>query len=299
MRHYLALLFIGLLSFAGTAQELKVNVTVNSPQLQLVDPSVFKTLEGDLQEWLTNQKWTNDLYEQDERIEVNFALTITSELSANSFEAELSINSTRPVYGSNYNTILMNHYDKDISFEYEQFQPLQYSQGQYNGNLVSALTFYSYIIIGMDYDSFSPFGGEPYYQLAQEIINTVPQGVANQSNSGWKSTDNKNRYWIVENLLSPRVRPYRQAMYDYHRQSLDIMAADVSAAQKILLDAMTKISDVNRSYPNSMILQMFSNAKRDELVEIFKGFNPADKNKFIQIMSKIDPSNASTYRTVR
>jgi len=195
MKKFTFLLFSLCMTTFAIAQELNVNVTVNTPNLTTVDPAVFKTLESSMQEFLTNQKWTDDVYEIDERIDINFVLTISSENSASNFSAELNVQATRPVYGSDYNTVILSHYDKDVSFTYEQYQPLQYSQGQYNGNLVSILTFYSYLAIGKDYDSFSPFGGEPYFQLAQEIVNTVPQSVANAPKSGWRSIDNKNRYW--------------------------------------------------------------------------------------------------------
>ena len=229
----------------------------------------------------------------------NLLLTIQEELSATSFKADLAIQATRPVYGSSYETTLINHVDKDVTFQYEQYDPLQFSRNRFNDNLSSILAFYVYVILGMDYDSFSPFGGEQHFQVAQEIVNNVPSGAA-AANSGWRSLGgDRNRFWIVENLLSPRVRDYRRAMYDYHRQGLDIMADDPATGRAIILAAIEEIANVNQAYPNAMIIQMFANAKSDEVIEIFKGGTVQEKTRVIQLMSRINPANASGYREIR
>lgn len=281
------------------AQELNATVRVNVQKLQTVDPRVFETLEQTLLEFLNSQKWTNDVFELEERINCNILLTIQEERSPTSFKADLAIQASRPVYGTTYETALFNHIDKDVTFTYEQFQPLQFSQNVFNDNLSTVLSFYAYIILGLDYDSFSPLGGEPYFQIAQQILNSVPQSAA-AANPGWRSLDgNRNRYWIIENILSPRVRPYRQAMYEYHRQALDIMAEDVNTGRGIMVNALGQISDVDQAYPNSMIVQMFVNAKSQEVVEIFKKGTRQEQDQVIQIMSKIDPTNSSRYRAIR
>ena len=191
---------------------------------------------------------------------------------------------------------MLNHLDRDLSFAYEQFQPLRFSRNAFNDNLSSVLSFYAYIILGLDYDSFSPFGGEPHFQAALEILNSVPQGAG----PGWASLDSdRNRYWIIENLLSPRVRPLRQALYDYHRQSLDVMHKDALSARAIMTDALESVGQVNQTYPNSMILQMFMNAKSDEIVEIYKNGTQAEKDRMIRTLSRIDAANASKYRVLR
>ena len=159
------------------AQELYVNVEVLTPKLQTADPKVFETLKQTIKEFMNNQKWTSEEFEQDERIKVDLILTITSENASNSFSAELVVQSSRPVYGSTYESPIFKHLDKDVTFSYQQFQPLEYSETSYINELSSILAFYSYIVIGMDYDSFSPFGGDPYFDRAQDIINQVPPGV--------------------------------------------------------------------------------------------------------------------------
>ena len=291
---------IGLLFLLpAQAQELDVNVTVNTPTLQLADPRVFQDLKAAIQAFMNNQKWTNESYQPEERIKVNLVLTVSQEFSANSFGGELAIQAVRPVYGSSYETPLLSHNDRDVTFTYEQFQPLEYSEASFNDNLSSILAFYAYTIIGLDYDSFVSFGGDNYFQTAQEVLNAVPQSIA-ASNKGWRSIDgNRNRYWIIENILSPRVRNFRQAYYDYHRQALDIMYKDVASGRILLLKAIEDVVQVNQNYPNAMIVQMFTNAKSNEIVEIFKQGTPTEKNRIVQAMSRIDAANASKYRAIR
>jgi hypothetical protein len=278
------------------AQELDVSVSINTPKLQTADPKVFETLKTTLEEFMNNQKWTGDVFEQEERIKVDIVMTISKELAANTFEAELSFQSIRPVFGSTYQTPMFKHLDKDVTFTYQQYQPLEYSQTSFIDNLSSVMSYYAYIIIGLDYESFSPFGGEPYFQTAQDIVNRVPPTISS-SVPGWRSVDgNRNRYWLVENLLSPRVRPYRQAIYDYHRQGLDVMHNDVTTGRAVMALAIESLNDVNKTYPNSMILQVFASSKADEIIEIFKAAGPQEKDKIVRTMEKVDPPKASAYR---
>ncbi len=276
-------------------QELTVDVSVNTPKLQTVDPKVFQTLEGDLRDFLSSQKWTEDNFEPEERINMNVQLTINSEISPTNFTAELTIQVTRPVFGSNYETATVNYRDKDIAFEYEQFQPIEYSITTFNDNLSSLFSFYVYIALGMDYDTFSPYGGEEYFQLAQNILNNIPANVAN-SKKGWRALDgNRNRYWMIENLLNPGLRSFRKGMYDYHRLGLDEMHTEPEKARAIILKTLEDIQLANKKYPNSQIIQMFVNSKGEELVSIFSSATSAEKQRVKAVLAKIDPSKASRY----
>ena len=296
MKNWFLLFSILFMGFTASAQEFEVDVTINTPMLQTTDPRVFETLETAIQEFMNNRKWTQNEFEQEERIKLSLIITISSELAANTFEAELALQSTRPVFGSTYETPMVKHQDKEVTFSYTEFQPLEFSETSYIDQLSSILAFYAYIVIGMDYDSFSPFGGEPYYQLAQDVINRIPPAVASNL-KGWRSVDgNRNRYWLAENLLSPRVRPYRQSIYDYHRQGLDVMHQNAAVARAVMTQAITTLQDVNRSYPNSMILQVFANTKSDEIIEIYSGAPSQEKSEVVTVMGKIDPPRASTYR---
>ncbi len=282
--------------FSPAAQELEVKVTINTPKLQTADPKVFETLRTALEEFMNNQKWTTDVFEQEERIKMNIVLNISEEINASTFKADLALQSTRPVFGSRYETPMLKHQDEEVTFSYEQFQPLEFSQTTYLNNLTSVLGFYAFIAIGLDYDSYSPLGGEPYFQAAQDIVNRIPPNVAS-SVGGWRSVEkSRNRYWLVENLLSPRVRPFRQAVYDYHRQGLDVMQEDVVTGRAVMSLAIESLGEVNKSYPNAMILQVFANTKYDEIIEIYKAAAPQEKTKVIGTMEKVDPPRASNYR---
>ena len=296
MRIYLSL-FIALLSLSvASAQELKFKVNItNTSKNQIVDPKVYQSMRVAIEEFLNNTKWTDDVFEQEERINGSIQLTITEETSPNSFKADLMIQSARPIYGTVNETPLLNHNDRGIVFGYEQFQPLQFSRNVFTDNLTAILSFYAHIILGMDYDSFALNGGEPYFQLAQEILNNVPQGI----DGGWSSSTNRSRYQMIQNILAPSSRDLRKAMYDYHRQGLDVMHKDVAGGRAIVAKAIQMIGNIgNANQQNAMIVQMFANAKSLEIVEIFKVGTFQEKQNILQIMQRLDPANASKYRDI-
>jgi len=288
-----------MISNTAFGQEFNCQVRINTQKLQTVDPAVFETLQQTVQEFMNNTKWTDDAYENTERIDCNILLTIQEELSPTSFKADLAIQASRPVFNSNYQTPLLNHIDREVTFTYEQYQPLRFSRNAFNDNLSAVLSFYSYIILGLDYDSFALYGGESYLQTANEILTSIPQAAA-QTYSGWQSKDgNRNRFWIIENLLSPRIKPYREAMYNYHRHALDVMADDTPSGRAVMAQSIDVLQGVFQNYPNAMILQMFVNAKSSEVIEIFKRGTPQEKNTVIRVMSRIDAANAAKYRALR
>jgi hypothetical protein len=296
MNRTIAVLLFLAFGASAAAQELEVKVTINTPKLQTADPAVFGTLKTAIEEFMNNQKWTNEVVEQTERIKMDIVMTISKELSATSFEAELSLQSIRPIFGSTYESPMLKHQDKEVIFSYQQFQPLEYSQSVFMDNLTSILAFYAYMALGMDFDSFALFGGEPYYQMAQDIVNRIPPSISTSA-PGWRSVDGaRNRYWLVESVLAPRSRAFRQTIYDYHRQGLDVMHKDMSAGRAVMTGAIETLADVNRNYPNAMILQVFANTKSDEIIEIYKGATVAEKDRVIRTMEQVNPPKASAYR---
>ncbi|MCG8330561.1 MAG: DUF4835 family protein [Chitinophagales bacterium] len=298
MRKLLYITIISALSTSLFSQELNVTVRLNTQKLQQTDPKVFETMANSVTEFMNTQKWTEDVFELEERINANILITIQEELSPTSFKADIAIQASRPVFDSDYETPLINHIDKNVTFYYEQFQPIQFSANRYNDNLSQALAFYAYIILGLDYDSFSLYGGENHFQEALAIVNNVPESAAS-ANPGWRSLDgNRNRFWLIENLLSPRVRGFRQGWYEYHRQGLDLSSSDVDAARAIITGALEQVRTVDNKYPNSMIMQVFTDTKSSEIVEIFKRGTPKEKSSVIQIMTKLDASNVNKYREI-
>ncbi len=301
MTRILSTLFLCLLFMrpALSQGELNCSVRISTPQLQNTDRRVFDQLEVAIQDFLNNTKWTKDPFEQEERIKCNFIFTIKTEQENNTFDADLAVQAVRPVYASGYETPLLSHLDKDVTFQYDQNQPIEFlPDATDNQNLPALLAFYVYTILGLDYDSFSLYGGDQHLLMAQQIVTNIQNSPTNRS-SGWRPADggkNRNRYWIIENLLNPRVRPYRAAMYTYHRKGLDLFSNDPNAAKAAILQALEEVDKVNTAYFNSMITQMFANAKKDELVEMWKSGTKQQKDRVLQIMTKIDPANSQRYR---
>lgn len=297
----LLLIFCFWAEWASAQNELLASVRISTPQLQRNDRRVFDQLEVSLRDFLNNTKWTNDNFDQEERIKCSFIITISKESDGNVFEGELAIQATRPVYGSGYETPLISHLDKDIIFTYEQNQPIEFFRDNPdNQNLPAIMAYYVYIILGMDYDSFSQFGGENHLLTAEKIVTNIQNSGGNIA-PGWRPADggkNRNRYWLMENLLNPRMRPFRTAMYTYHRKGLDMFTVNQDQAKAAILLALEEIDKVSVAYFNSMIVQMFSYSKKDELVEMWKIAPKAQKDRVIQIMTKIDPANGQRYREI-
>lgn len=290
---FLLFIFVGQLL---PAQEFIFNVSINTPQLTKVDPKVFETLEASLSDFLNNQKWTNDVFEVEERIKCNIQMTIRDEISLTKFKADLAIQAVRPVYGSNYETPIFTHVDKDVVFNYEAFQPIQFSQNVFLDNLSSIISFYVHIILGYDYDTFSLYGGDQYFQVAQDILTAVPPNKASEF-KGWRALDgNRNRYFIINNLTSPGLKIFRKGMYNYHRLGLDMMHKEPNTGKVIINQVLDDIAKANKNYPNSMVVRLFIVSKADEVLEIFKESTPTQKTSVRETLSKLDASNASKYR---
>jgi len=282
-----------------SAQEFNLQVTVNAPRLQIADAAVFRTLERDISEFYNNTKWTDDYFDDEERIEGSIQINITEDKSATNFSASILISASRPVYNSSYTTVLINHIDNDFNFSYEQNTPIRDNSVAFTDNLSAMLTFYAYVILGYDYDSFSPLGGDKYFKIAQNIIGSLPQGVS-AGGFGWSAGESsRNKYWIIENALNPRFSAYRQAFYKYHRKGLDLMADNAPQGKANILDALKTIDRVNRSFRNSMILQMFSNSKNTEILEIYKNSLKPEQRTVYNIMSTIDPAQSSVIEELK
>lgn len=298
MRYILTIVVL-LIFIQAKAQELNCRVQVNTPKLQTVDPKVFKTLETAIAGFLNNSRWTEDQYKESEKITCNVTLNITEEISATSFKADLAIQATRPVYGTDYETVIFSHSDGEVAFNYEEFQPLEYSENVFTNNLSAVLAYYCYIIIGTDYDTFAEKGGEAHYQKAQNIVSTIPSNVANVF-SGWKSIESqRNRYWMVENFLSPRMVNFRKAMYTYHRGGLDRMSTEMEGAVIACATAITQIAEAHKVYRNTMIVQMFGLNKQTEILQIFSQADQTQKDRVYKAMIQIDASNANKYRIIK
>lgn len=289
------ILGIALLTLSSSlpGQELDARVQVVSPNVQSSNKRVFETLKTSLQEFLNNRAWTGEKYGVEERIECQFVINI-EEQNNNNFEGSLQIAYSRPVYKSDYRTPVLVAQDANLTFEYIEYDRLDFAENTFSSNLTSIMAFYVYIIIGMDHDTFSPQGGSKYYEIAQKI-------VANAQNNGFEGWDNfggrKNRYWLVDNLTSPAFDNLRSCLYMYHRQGLDLMHdnSKVSTAKNNIKSALTGLEKVHEQRRNSYLMQMFFDAKRQEILSIFNGGEPTQLGDLREVLKKIDGSHSSEY----
>ncbi len=292
-------LIFGLFCLSANGQELNLNVKVSAPQLKLADPKIFKSLEASIQEFYNTVRWTDDEFEPEERIEGNILINITEELSANSFVADFRMQTIRPVYNSTYSTQVINHIDKDLRFEYNETQILQKSVNGFYDNLSQILTFYAYVIIGYDYESFSMNGGQPYFKLCENIINNVPPALSS-SDRGWSpETKRRNRFKLIADLMDPRSADYRQAFYEYHREGLDMLADDLDRAKVVMLDCARRIGAVEQDVRNSMVVNLFADSKRNEIIDVFTGAEKKQRNSVYRTMIKMDPAQADRYTILK
>jgi len=282
----------------STAQEFNCSCTVNAPALQKNDPKVIKDLEQRIDDFFNKNVWTNDRFEQEERINCNVALNITSEGDNNDFTADLIISTTRPIFNSNYESPAFSIQDRNVAFVFQEFQPLVFSENNFIDNLSSILQYYGYIMLAMDYDSFSPYGGEKYIAEAQNVVNAVPQQL--QSASWGLITDNNiNRVTLVESLLSARIRTLRKAYYDYHRLGLDVMAEDADGGRQTILNSLGVFKEVSAKIQDNPYIRVFASTKTSEVISVFSIANRNQKLAAYDAMVKIDPANASVYNVIK
>ncbi len=294
MRKYLFLLFF-VSVISGVAQELNCKVQVLSQQVQGTDKRVFTTLQTAIFEFMNNKKWTNDQFKLDERIDCSILINVTERPSTDQFVATIQVQSRRPVFKSSYNSVLLNYNDNDFQFSYLENQPLEFNENQFTTNLTSVLGFYAYMIIGMDYDTFSPSGGTTYLQKAQNIVNNAQ----NASEPGWRAFEsNKNRYWLITNMLDAPFVNIRECMYNYHRKGLDEMVTNKEGGRANLLEALESLRKVHQARPLSFAMQVFFNAKSDEIINIFSGAFADEKSKVMTLLNDIDPTNSNKYQKI-
>ena len=297
MRSFL-LLFVTLFFAYNSlnAQELNCKVSILSQAVQLSDKKIFTTLETSIREFMNNTRWTNDQFKRDERIECNLTFNIQKYTQPDEMEGSLQIQIRRPVYGSNYNSVLMNYMDENVRFKYLEFQPIEWADAAYVSGLGSLLSYYAYVILAFDYDSYSLEGGTNFWQKSQQAVINANQDAA----KGWKSNDipPRNRFWLTENYLNPIFKPLREANYKYHRLGMDIMSTKPENGRAAIIEALQKIQQVNKQRPSSFNVQVWFNAKTDELINIFKLASPSEKTQVIQLLGELDPTNSTKYQKI-
>lgn len=294
MRNIVLVLFCVVFFSGAMAQELNCTVTVNSDQVSQTNQQVFVTLERSLTDFINKNKWTNRSYQENERVNAQMFITVTN-FENNRFEANIQIQSSRPVFNTSYETPIFNYKDDQFNFEYIEFQPLVFNQNVYESNLVSVISYYVYIILGLDADTFSLEGGTEYYRTAQGIV-TQAQG---SNSAGWSQSSNRSRFELVDNLLSNTYREYRVAMYNYHRKGLDIFGDNNSTGKQVIAGTMNLFETMVKRRPNAFLIQTFFDAKSEEIQNIFSDGPKVDIVKLKETLNRIAPLYSSTWNDIK
>lgn len=286
------------LTLIVNGQELNFNVKVDIQANLTVDKTVFSGLENQIKEFINNTRWSEEIFEPHEKIKGSIQMNIVNELDPTTFEAEIIIQTSRPVFHASYETPNIYFIDKNVQFKFTGVEPLLKTSNTFYDNLSAVLSFYCYMTLAMDYDSFGVLAGDPYLELAREVVTSLPSNYA--FDRGWtKDTANKrNRYYFFENMTNPVFRPFRESYYDYHRIGLDKITQDEAKSRAVILSALTNMLQVDIAYPNSMLIQMFGNAKKTEIIEIYKKADRGQKIKVVETMVKMDKSKAGDYKAL-
>ncbi len=291
----LLILLFTLIAPALAAQEFNCKVQINTQQVQGFDRSAVSDLKTAITEFINNRKWTSYNFAPEERIECTLLFTVSKIVSNDEYVGTFSLIMQRPVFKTDYQSPLINMIDKNIRFKYQPSQAMNYSENAYSDNLTSLLAFYSYMMLGIYFDSFTPNGGTVFYNNAMTVVQTAQ----NSGYTGWQSFESeKNRYHFVEQYLNKAYEPLRTFLYQYHRKGLDIMADDVTGGRKVILNSLSLLKKVYDKRPGLYDMQLLLDAKRNELISIFSKATPSEKNTMINIMSRVDAPNGTRYREV-
>jgi len=286
------LAFVFLLpSFKGHSQELLCEINLNAAGVQSVDPRVLTDMKRAIKDFMNQRRWTNDNFKTEERIKCTIALSLSG--TVGNYTATAQIIASRPVYGTSYETKLLNFLDKEWGFQYVEGQPLDFQPGTFSNNLTSLLAYYAYIIIGLDYDSFSKLGGKNYYQLAQQVGQNATQGGL----KGWNQFDGTNtRYFLLENLMSQQFASFRESLYEYHRKGLDTYSDKPEDTRPILLEVLRRLKVAFEQRPTSIFVKTFIDMKAPEFVKVLKeATKPEQKQEAYNLLLFLDPQNTDTY----
>ena len=292
------IVLISIFSFffgVGQAQELNCNVTINAEQVQTSDRRIFEDMENAFESFLNDNQWSPDAFEGFERINCNIIITLQNTQTLGNFTGTAQIQTARPVYNSNYESILLNYADRDWQFDYVESLPLNFNDNAYTTNLTSLLAFYAYVILGMDYDSFGSLSGTPYLQKAQAVMNNAQTS----NRPGWDALGStRNRYWLIENLTNQQMQNIREGIYNYHRLALDQYEQDPDKSRETIIGVLENLQTVKRTYPNSILVISFLDAKSDELIKIFSDGDLNTRRRAFEIMTALDPSKRNQFEKI-
>ena len=292
----IAAMFTGVIK----GQELNCSVQISAQRIQGSNRQVFQTMQKAVYEFMNNRVWTNHVYSYSERIDCNIIINLTEQLSADEFRGTIQVMSRRPVYNTTYNTTMLNFVDNNFQFRYVEFQPLEFDPTSHRSNLVSVLSYYAYLILGFDYDSYSPRGGTEMFEMCERIVSNAQ----NAPESGWKPYDgsrNRNRYWLINNILNREYSALRDFIYSYHIDGLDRLESNITESRLRLVETIRLLQEVYRKRPDPFMYYMtiVMEAKKEELINIFSEAFPEEKSRVVEILSEVDPANKSDYEKIQ
>jgi len=276
------------------SQELNCTVTVNSQKLSNANQQVFKTLETSLSEFVNKTSWTNQAFKQNEKINCSIYITLSSN-NSDQFIGTIQVQSSRLIFNSTYASPVFNFNDKDFNFRYNEFETLIFNPAEFESNLVSVVSFYAYVILGMDADSFVSMSGDSYFATAQNIANVAQQS----GNKGWSQSDgNQSRYYLINDLVSPTYSEIRQSSFMYH-SGLDLMGNDLKAAKEKIKLSLLNVGKLNAVKPNAFLTRVFFDAKSDEIASIFSGGPSISITDLVEVLNRTSPLNTSKWAMIK
>ena len=288
------LILFFLLSNFIFSQELNCEVVVEARQTGNENLQIFKSLQSQLTEFINNTSWTRRQIRPNEKIDCTMLINITS-YDNDIFQGSLQIQSSRPIYNSSYNSPTYNYNDRNFSFRYQEFQNINFNENQFENNLVSVLAFHVYMILGIDADTFKLNSGTEFFDKAQKILDFSQQ----KGFKGWGANDGlQSRYYLIDNILSPTFKEFRNIMYDYHIKGMDIMVNEPKAAKESVSKSLMMLNQMNRRRPNSYILRVFFDTKAEEILDIFSDGPTVPVTNLISILNKIAPNHSDKWRNI-
>lgn len=281
-------------AIAAQAQELNFTVIINSDRSRIQNTDIFNQMKTNFEQFLNGRSWTNDEYRPEERVKGNLLITINEVPQIGVYNATVQIQVVRPVYGTNYESLIFNYADRNWNFEYLESQPLEFNRFTFLNNISSLLGFYAHIALGIDYDTFSNRGGNPFFEVANDIVNNAQTS----GRPGWIQTqsDRRSRYWLINDIyVSTIYGPIRDAYYLYHRQGMDLIQIDPDTAYKNILEAIKLVAQANKLQPNGIFTITFVDAKSDEIAEVLKSAPFEIRDEAVKLLLEVDPNNARKY----
>jgi hypothetical protein len=300
IRKFFTIVGLVLLTLVANGQELEFNINIDRQQTPNIPKNLTDDLKNNLTNFVNNRRWTNDQYSPQERIKCNILLTLDASSSVGRYVSIAQIQFVRPVYGATYESIILTFIDKNFDFEFAQSQALDYNENVFLSNIASMLSFYAYIALALDYDSFSKMGGGPYVEKAFALANTAQSANPQPLNgkNGWESNEFNNRMALIVNLNNQQFIPFREGLYLYHREAMDKFLENPDAARKKIVEVLKKIKTTRQAVSVSILNGSFFLAKKQELIQVFSKAPLEMKNEVLALLRELDTVNSDAYSVI-